>query len=183
MSPASSTAAASAGTIPDTLDTPRLRLARPRAEDWRGLHAYYSDAECARFTFQQPLPEGETRRVVGSLVRHWERKGYGPYVLHEKISATVVGLVGLWFPSEWPEVEIKWAIVRSQWGKGYASEAARAVKSMLSRHQPPIQPISLIHSDNVRSIELAKALGARLEKEMPFRDALFHMYRHRCHGG
>lgn len=168
-----------AGRIPESIESDRLVLTMPRAEDWAGLHAYYSDAECAEFTFQNPLPESETQRVVGSLVRHWERKGYGPYVLSEKQSGSVVGLVGLWFPSEWPETEIKWAIVRAHWGKGYASEAARAVQALLPGHLPDMQPISLIHAENTRSIALAKALGATLEKELVFRNSPFHMYRHR----
>jgi RimJ/RimL family protein N-acetyltransferase len=165
--------------IPQSIESLRLTLAAPQAEDWPALHTYYSDAECARYTFQNPLPESETQRVVGSLVRHWDRKGYGPYVVREKHSASVVGLVGLWFPSEWPETEIKWAIIREHWGKGYASEAARAVLAMLPRYLPDMRPISLIDADNVRSIALAKALGAELEKELTFRNAPFHMYRHR----
>ena len=167
--------------IPDHLDTPRLHLARPRTEDWTALHAYYSDAECARYTSTKPLPESETQRVVGALLKHWQRHGYGPYVLHDKASATVVGLVGLWFPREWPETEIKWAILRAHWGKGYASEAARAVQAMLPAHLPQMQPISLIHAENERSIALALALGATLEKRLEFRDAPFHPYRHRRH--
>ncbi len=165
--------------IPQSIESLRLTLAAPRAEDWLALHAYYSDAECARYTFQNPLPESETRRVVGSLVRHWERKGYGPYVVREKQSGAVVGLVGLWFPSEWPETEIKWAIIREHWGRGYASEAARAVLAMLPHYLSDMQPISLIDAENTRSIALAIALGAELEKELIFRNAPFHIYRHR----
>ncbi len=168
--------------IPDALESARLRLSRPREEDWQALHAYYSDAECARYTFTLPLPEAETRRVTGALLRHWLRHGYGPYVLREKASTAVVGLVGLWFPREWPETEIKWAIIRDHWGKGYASEAARAVQAMLPDHLPQMQPISLIHAENERSIALALALGATLEKQLRFRDAPFHQYRHRKPG-
>lgn len=173
---------AAAASIPDAIDTPRLRLARPQESDWVGLHAYYADAECARYTFTNPLPESETQRVVGALLKHWLRHGYGPYVLHEKSTAAVVGLVGLWFPREWPETEIKWAIIRSHWGKGYASEAARAVQAMLPAHLPTMQPISLIHAENERSIALALALGATLEKRIEFRNAAFHQYRHQKHG-
>jgi RimJ/RimL family protein N-acetyltransferase len=171
-----------AALIPDLLHTARLRLDRPRMDDWRELHAYYSDAECARYTFTNPLPEAETQRIVGALLKHWLRHGYGPYVLREAASDSVVGLVGLWFPREWPETEIKWAIIRRHWGKGYASEAARAVQAMLPAHLPQMQPISLIHAGNQRSIALALALGARLEKQLEFRNAPFHMYRHRRGG-
>ncbi len=172
---------ASGAAIPDELESARLLLSRPREEDWQALHAYYSDAECARYTFTHPLPEAETQRVTGALLKHWLRHGYGPYVLRDRASASVAGLVGLWFPREWPETEIKWAILREHWGKGYASEAARAVQAMLPTHLPAMQPISLIHAENERSIALALALGATLERQLDFRNAPFHMYRHRTH--
>lgn len=164
--------------IPESIESARLDLAMPRTEDWLALHAYYADSECATYTFGQALPEAETQRVIGSLVRHWERKGYGPYVLRERQAGTVVGLAGLWFPSDWPETEIKWAIIRKYWGLGYASEAARAVQALTPRYLPQLQPISLIHAENRRSIALAKAVGARFEKQLEFRGGPFHMYRH-----
>lgn len=147
--------------IPDTTESARLQLTRPLLEDWRPLLEYYSDPECATYTFYQPLTEADTERTLGAVLRHWERHGYGPYVLRSKLDGTVVGLVGLWYPREWPEPEIKWAILRRHWGKGYASEAARAVKALLPAHLPQMRPISLIHRDNARSIALALALGAR----------------------
>ena len=52
---------------------------------------------------------------------------------------------------------------------------------MLPAHLPQMQPISLIHAENERSIALALALGATLEKRLEFRDAPFHQYRHRRH--
>jgi RimJ/RimL family protein N-acetyltransferase len=53
---------------------------------------------------------------------------------------------------------------------------------MLPAHLPQMQPISLIHAENQRSIALALALGATLEKQLEFRNAPFHMYRHRRGG-
>ncbi len=164
--------------IPTSIASARLVLDIPREEDWVPLHGYYSDPESVRYTFQQPLAGEETRRVVASLVRHWQRRGYGPYVLRDNGSGTVVGLVGLWFPKAWPETEIKWAVLRGAWGKGYASEAVRAVQAMAARHLPNLQPISLIHAENARSIQLAQAVGAALEKEIDFRGGVFHVYRH-----
>ncbi|MGO4333335.1 GNAT family N-acetyltransferase [Labrys sp. KB_33_2] len=35
-----------------------------------------------------------------------------------------VGRVGPWQPEGWPGTEIGWALYRSHWGKGYATEAA-----------------------------------------------------------
>lgn len=164
--------------IPESIESTRLLLRTATDEDWPGLHAYYSDPECIKYTTQHPLSEDESRRTVKSISRHWERKGYGPYVIQEKVTGTVLGLVGLWFPKEWPEPEIKWALSRPHWGKGYAAEAARAVQAMAARHMPELHLISLIHSENQPSIRLAIAVGATLEKEMEFRGGIYHVYRH-----
>jgi RimJ/RimL family protein N-acetyltransferase len=163
--------------VPLTINTPRLMLRQFEADDWRALHEHYSDPECTRFTFGRSLTEGETWRAVASMAGHWQLRGYGPYVAVENATDTVVGTVGLWFPSDWPEPEIKWALIRKFWGKGYASEAAGAVRlAALVHFDRP--PISLISSTNRPSIKLAHAVGATLEKEVLFRGNPFHIYRH-----
>ncbi len=164
--------------IPESVESARLCLRTVKDEDWPALHEYYSDAECIKYTTQHPLLEDESRRTVGSFSRHWQRHGYGPYVIQEKETGSVLGIAGLWYPKEWPEPEIKWALARRHWGKGYAGEAARAVQTMAARHMPDLHLISLIHSENQPSIRLAIAVGAAMEREMEFRGGIYHVYRH-----
>lgn len=96
-------------------------------------------------------------------------RGYGPYAVVEKASREVVGTVGLWFPGEWPEPELKWALRRRFWGKGYATEAASAVRDMTQRSLKWSRLISLIFPGNRRSIAVASRLGAQFEQNIPFR--------------
>ena len=144
----------------------------------RELHALYSDAECIKYTIQRSLSEAESWRTMAGMIGHWYLRGYGPYAVEEKSSGAVMGPVGLWYPIDWPEPEIKWALSRSFWGKGYASEAARAVKQMAAQYVPEMALISLIYSDNDRSKNVAIALGAKFEKEIDFRGIKVHIYRH-----
>ncbi|MDP2822504.1 MAG: GNAT family N-acetyltransferase [Sulfuritalea sp.] len=164
--------------IPQRLETDRLLLRMFRDEDWRGLHEHFSDAECTRFTFRRALTEAATWRAMASMAGHWLLRGYGPYAIEEKSTGTVLGTTGLWYPIEWPEPEIKWALARRHWGKGYASEAVRAVQRMARDSVPDMSPISLIDSRNAASIRLALAVGARLEREIEFAGGPFHIYRH-----
>lgn len=164
--------------IPESIESARIRLRTAKDEDWAGLHEYYSDAECTTYTTLRPLSEDDTRHMVGSIGRHWKRKSYGPYVLEEKATGAVLGLAGLWYPKEWPEPEIKWALARRHWGKGYAGEAARAVQAMAAHHLPELRLISLIHFKNQASIRVALAVGATLERKMDFRGEVHHVYRH-----
>lgn len=164
-------------TLPRSLATRRLRL-RPFDEaDWSALHALYADPQCTRFTFRRVLSEGESWRAMASMVGHWTLRGYGPYALVEAASGGVIGTVGLWYPNDWPEPEIKWALARQAWGQGYASEAVRALQPLACAHfgRPPI---SFIDAGNGASIRLALAVGALLEREVEFRGSTWHVYRH-----
>ncbi|MBI4986613.1 MAG: GNAT family N-acetyltransferase [Rhodocyclales bacterium] len=164
--------------IPTAIESPRLVLRRVCANDWRELHEYYADAESTRYTVRAALDEEGSRRITDAMMQHWQRRGYGPYALVEKQGGAVLGVCGLWYPKEWPEPEIKWALCRRHWGRGYAAEAARAVQAMAAQHRPDLHLISLIHVDNLNSINLAQAVGATREKEIPFRDALYAVFRH-----
>ncbi|MGI9284223.1 MAG: GNAT family N-acetyltransferase [Pseudomonadales bacterium] len=164
--------------VPTKIETERTLLRQPYGNDWVALHKYYSDAKATRYTVGKPLSEGESWRTVASMIGHWHIHGYGPYVIEEKQSQTVIGVTGFWYPGDWPEPEIKWGLVRDYWGKGYASEAARSVLFAADKSIPEISLISLIHSENLPSIKLALALEAVFEKEITFRASQFHIYRH-----
>ncbi|MCF8173621.1 MAG: GNAT family N-acetyltransferase [Burkholderiaceae bacterium] len=164
--------------VPQRLETERLVLRMFVEEDWRALHEHYSDAECVRFTFGRAQSEAGSWRAMASMLGHWQLRGYGPYALEEKATRLVLGTVGLWYPIDWPEPEIKWALARRHWGQGYASEAVRAVQAMAGDSLPGLPPISFINSANAASIRLALAVGATLERETEFRGACWHVYRH-----
>lgn len=164
--------------IPQQIESARLILRMFREDDWRSMHAHYSNPECTRFTLGRQLSEGESWRMTATLAGHWLLRGYGPYALEEKASGRMIGTVGLWHPVDFPEREIKWALNPAFWGMGYASEAARAVQTMANVVYPEMPPISFIHRDNQPSIRVALAVGAVLEQEMDFRGGRFQVFRH-----
>ena len=164
--------------VPDSIYTQRLILRCLKESDWREIHEHYSDEACTRYTFGRALTEAESWRAMASMIGHWHLRGYGPYVVEEKASANVLGIVGLWYPNDWPEPEIKWGLLRRYWGRGFASEAARAVKNMAGECVPDLPLISFMDSGNLASIRLAKAIGASFEKEVQFRGGRRHIYRH-----
>lgn len=164
--------------VPTKLETNRLLLRTFQNEDWKALHRYYSDESCMKYTIGRTLTEGETWRTMSSMIGHWQLRGYGPYAVEEKASGNVVGVVGLWYPNDWPEPEIKWGLAPQVWGKGFASEAARAVKDMAFDALENCKLISLIIAENQNSIKVAMAVGATLEKEITFREKQCLIYRH-----
>jgi RimJ/RimL family protein N-acetyltransferase len=164
--------------IPLALESARLLLRLPAEHDWRALHAYFGDADSVRYTIGTPLSEAQTWRVLAGVVGHWAWRGYGPYTVLDKDAGTLLGLAGLWFPNDWPEPEIKWALVPTARGCGYAAEAARAVRSMAREHLPRLRLISLIAVGNEASERVAVAAGAHLEREIDWRGGRASIYRH-----
>ncbi len=164
--------------MPETIETERLTLRQFRDSDCEDLKAYYTDPECMRFTTGRALEDWECWRTMATMVGHWSLRGYGPYAVEIKESGIVAGPVGLWFPDDWPEPEIKWGIRRSCWRQGIAREAASAVHSTAAKNMPELHLISLIVSGNAASVALARSMGATLEGEMPFRGKYAEIYRH-----
>ncbi len=164
--------------VPDRIETQRLILRQFKDSDWSELHLYYSDENATRYTVGRRFTEGDTWRALCSMLGHWTIRKYGPYAVEEKDTSKVLGVVGFWYPNDWPSPEIKWALAAKYWGKGFAKEAAMAVQEVGRKHMPDVSLISLIHSDNIPSKRLAVALGANFEKEIQFRNATFEVYRH-----
>ena len=60
------------------------------------------------------------------------RDGFGLYAVEERATSAFIGFTGLAVPTFaapfTPATEIGWRLARQAWGKGYASEAAAAVR-------------------------------------------------------
>ena len=164
--------------VPTQLETERLILRQFKEDDLEDVHLYFSDPIAIKFTVVNSFSRLDTWRDLCVKIGHWQVKGYGPYAMVEKQSNRVIGISGFWFPYDWPEAEIMWALVRERWGKGFATEASLAVQATARKYMPDLPLISFIHSDNQRSINLALRLGATFERETTFRNGLWHIYRH-----
>jgi RimJ/RimL family protein N-acetyltransferase len=164
--------------VPLQIDTERLLLRQLVEEDWHALHEHYSDEDAVRFTLGNALTEGETWRTMAAMVGHWQLRGFGPYAVELKACKSVLGTVGYWYPNDWVEPEINWALSRQYWGNGYASEAARAVQKVSIECFAESPLISFINANNQPSIKLATAIGATLENKIELPDGDWHIYRH-----
>ena len=71
-------------------------------------------------------PPDEAWREMAMLAGHWALKGFGHWALEERSSGALIGNAGLFFPPDWPALEVGWTVARPRWGEGFAGEAARA---------------------------------------------------------
>ncbi len=159
------------------LETERLILRKSRESDV-DVEAEFFASDRAEFLGGKQSRE-QVWRMVATLIGHWDMRGYGFFAVEEKATGKYVGHVGPWNPEGWPEPEIGWTMMNGFEGKGYAFEAAVASRQWAYDTLGWTTAISLIDPANVRSIALAKRLGAAFDSEYTHeRYGLMHVYRH-----
>ncbi|MGE0046703.1 MAG: GNAT family N-acetyltransferase [Hyphomonadaceae bacterium] len=143
------------------LETERLVLRGWRGEDFDPFAAMMAEPEVALFLTadQRPMDRVSAWRAMAVFAGHWILRGAGMFVVEEKASGDFVGRVGPWQPEGWPGFELGWGLARRFWGKGYASEAARAAGDWAFANFDLDAVISLIHIDNHASQRVAQRLG------------------------
>ena len=147
--------------VKDVLETERLVLRMFREPDTDAYAEMLADPEVMRFLGGKPLPRAEAWRNMAMVLGHWQLRGYGFWAVEERASGELVGRVGCWHPEGWPGLEVGWTLRRRSWGRGYATEAARASAVYAFDVLGQERVISLIAPENVNSIRVAERLGEK----------------------
>ena len=161
------------------LETERLVLRPFRESDIEAYAAMCADPEVMAFLSADGsvLSRADAWRQMAIYLGHWGLRGYGTWAVEERGTSNFVGRVGLHYPEGWPDRELGWTIARRFWGKGYASEAARASIAHAFGPLDWSHLVSLIHPENHRSARVAERLGYRVHGSAEVRGLHLTMYR------
>ena len=144
------------------IETERLHLRALGPADFDALCAFYA-SDRSRFV-GGPMDAEGTWRTLACEIGHWTLCGYGRFGVEEKATGAFCGLVGAWNPHGWPEPEIGWDLMNGFEGKGYATEAGRAVRDYVYGTLGWTTTVSLIALGNDGSRGVARRLGASMER-------------------
>lgn len=104
-------------------ETERLLVRRWRDADLPALLAVYGDAEAMRWVGDgRAITHEECVRWLAVTRSNYEKRGYGMFAIEERSSPGVVGFCGIVHPGGQREPEVKYALLRSRWGRGLATE-------------------------------------------------------------
>ncbi|MGB3716106.1 MAG: GNAT family N-acetyltransferase [Candidatus Promineifilaceae bacterium] len=148
------------GTAIPTLATPRVILRAFKENDAHSLHRILSEPGVLRyFPSSNPPPLERVEKLIESHQRHWEENGYGWWAAVDRGNDELIGWCGLGLLEETDEIEIKYLLKRSHWGRGIATEAAGFCIDYAFRDAQLEKIIGLTHPDNVASQRVLEKIG------------------------
>jgi RimJ/RimL family protein N-acetyltransferase len=161
------------------LETARLTLRPPEAQDFEPWAAFMADAATAEFV-GGVQPRSAAWRGLMTMAGAWSLHGFAMFSVIEKSTGRWIGRVGPWCPEGWPGTEVGWGIVHDCWGRGYATEAATAAIDWAIAALGWTDIIHVIAPTNARSQAVAHRLGSRNRGRgtlpAPFADAVVDLW-------
>jgi [ribosomal protein S5]-alanine N-acetyltransferase len=159
------------------LQTQHLTLREFESEDVDALAAILSDPETMRY---YPI-SFDRAAVVDWIERNRTRyanDGHGLWAMTLNSTGELIGDCGLVRQSvdEADEIEIGYHVRRDLWGKGYATEAARACRDYGFTNFKIDRLISLIRPQNLASRRVAEKNGMTIWKEVTRVNLLHYVY-------
>jgi RimJ/RimL family protein N-acetyltransferase len=156
--------------MPEALEVPELRTDRlllrgHSLDDFPFLSAMWADPNVTRFIREKPFTHEESWARLLRYRGHWSLLGYGYWALSEKSTGIFVGEAGFGDfhrdiePSLDATPEIGWVLNRNAHGKGYATEAVRAIVAWGDSHFHARRTACIIAPQNLASIRVAEKNG------------------------
>lgn len=112
--------------------TERLILRDWKQADIEPFICMNQNEEVMRY-FPKTLTKEESLHFIEKIQAEFDERGHGLYAVEERESKEFIGYIGLHqatFDADFtPCTEIGWRLKRDAWGKGYATEAAKACLS------------------------------------------------------
>jgi ribosomal-protein-alanine N-acetyltransferase len=156
---------------PLIIETARLRLRPWRDADLEPFAALNADPRVMEF-FPKQLSREQSDAVATRIRIHFVQHGFGLWAVELPASAPFIGFVGLSVPSFeahfTPCIEVGWRLAYEHWGRGLASEAARAALEFGFSSLGLAEIVSFTTRTNQRSMRVMERIGMTRRPEDDF---------------
>ncbi|MFN2145770.1 MAG: GNAT family N-acetyltransferase [Anaerolineales bacterium] len=148
---------------PQEFETARLRLRVPRLEDAEDIfNLYAQDQQVTRFLTWKPHDSiEETRRFLERCVTVWADCMAFPWVIEERSSGRLVGMIEVEFDGH--RAEVGYVLARVYWGAGYATEAATLVVDWAIAQPDIFRVWAVCDVENLPSARVLEKAGMKRE--------------------
>lgn len=152
---------------PETIETERLLLRRPRQSDAQAVfHRYASDREVTRYlSWPTHRSIADTLAFMALSDDEWQRWPAGPYLVLIRKNGNLdalVGSTGLFYKSPIRAIT-GYVFAKDAWGQGYATEALEAMVD-LARQTRVERLEAICHAEHTPSAHVLEKCGFTREE-------------------
>lgn len=142
------------------LETKRLIIREYSMDDFNDLYKLLSDPVTMKY-YPKAYDEIGTKRWIDWSLQNYKKYGFGWWALILKETGEFIGDCGITMQNIDGQIlpEIGYHIYKDYWRKGYAKEAASAIKDWAFKHTTFTELYSYMSSDNVASYSTAESIG------------------------
>ncbi len=150
-----------------TIKTARLTLRGFAPDDVDRLAAILGDPEVMRYMpGGKPWSREKSEAIWQNILDHWEQYGFGWWAVVCNADAELIGWCGLTYLDELSETEVAYLLDKPYWGRGFATQAARASLNYGFEQRNLDRIIALAHIENGASRRVMEKIGMAYEKEI-----------------
>lgn len=147
------------------IETQRLTLRPMTGEDAEFILELLNDPSFIRNIGDRKVHsiDGAKSYITDGPVASYARNGFGLYLVELKETGESMGMCGLIRRNTLKDVDIGYAFLPRYWSKGYAFEAALAMKRYAQRDIGLKRLVAVVDPENQPSIHLLEKLGMKFE--------------------
>jgi ribosomal-protein-alanine N-acetyltransferase len=152
--------------FPQTIDTDRLRLRKPRADDaQRIFDAYAQDRDVTWYLVWTPHTSLETTiAFVADALARWGHSAF-PYVITRKSDDNLLGMIEVRLDRA--TASFGYVLAKPYWGAGLMTEAVTAVTRMALAERPITRVEAVCDVENAASARVLEKAGLSFERRVP----------------
>ena len=150
------------------IETERLLIRPFKMEDIEPSYIMNLDAEVSRYTGDGGIVSKEEieRRIVENVFGDYEKHGFGRLAVELKGENKFIGFTGLKYLEDMDEVDLGYRFMKEYWGKGIATESAKACVNLGFNTLGLKRMIAMVLPENIGSIRVLEKLNFEYEKEI-----------------
>lgn len=162
----------------DRFETQRLRAERLRATDYADLCRMNQNSRVME-TIGGLRSDETTREYLRKNLEHWDRYGFGVWILRSKVDGMLVGRSALRHADVDgnDETEIGYALMPEYWGLGLATEVSRAMLQIAFERLGLAEVVAFISPGNLASRRVVEKIGGSYERDIEHAGLPHVLYR------
>ncbi len=146
-------------------ETPRLFLSRFTEEDAPLIYKLNSDPEVVKYVHEPVLEnENQAKEILTNIILPQYKLNLGRWKIHTKNDYEFIGWCGLKYIKETGITDLGYRLLKTAWGKGFATEAAQYTLIYGLRDLKIEVITGMAHIENIASLKVLEKIGMKFSK-------------------